>query len=180
MNTVKNMLAAVTWVAGSALSGLALAEPMGDRCGCMSMGAEEHHRHGWSGPGEPMGAAGWLGHMSERLELSPAQEEEVKAILAQAREDARPLRQKLAESRSKERQAFEEGASEKALKKLARASADQRVELVVLGRTIEEKVRGVLTAEQSERLASHKAARKERMQKRMEKWRQCREERSER
>lgn len=178
MNTAKKTLVAATLIGGCVLSAIALADPMAERCGCGPMGAEGHHRHGWGGPGESMGAAGWMGFVTRKLDLSPAQEEEVKAILEQGREDARPLRQELSESRAKERRAIEEGASERALKKLARASADKRVELVVLGRAIEERVRGLLTAEQSEQLANHKAARKERMQKRMEKWRQCREDRS--
>ena len=172
MNTVTRVWLTAAIMGSVAASGFAVAEYGAGKGGDGEgrQGGKHMYHHGGMYGGKA-GPERWLGHMAEKLELNEAQKAEVKGILEAAKADAQPLRERMRANMKAEREAFESGADEVALKKLARETADTRVELMVHGQALEQKVRAVLTAEQNAELDAHKAKRKAQMEARMEKWR---------
>ncbi|GIX31891.1 MAG: hypothetical protein KatS3mg124_2363 [Porticoccaceae bacterium] len=130
---------------------------------------------GWEGMHPPCGPEkrgfhhlGFGERMAERLGLTPEQREQIEKIRAQAREAGKSLREALREAKRKEREAWLAGASERELKKRAREVADKRVEWMLHGKNVRERIEAVLTPEQREQLAALRAER-------MERWRERRE-----
>lgn len=117
----------------------------------------------------------WLGKISEKLDLSDEQKGEIKDVLNQAKDEARPLRETLRDSRKAEREAADAGAKASELKKLAHKTADARVELMLHGKTVEGRVRSVLTDDQQAQLDQLKATRRAHMEARAERWKEKRE-----
>jgi Spy/CpxP family protein refolding chaperone len=102
-------------------------------------------RHRGTGPGKR------IDRMAKKLDLTEAQQEQVKAILESEREKAEPLRQQLAETREKIRKAIEaEPFDEAAVRALAASQNETRVELVVSRARVRGQIFALLSPEQRE------------------------------
>ena len=109
--------------------------------------------------------------MATKLELSTEQQGEIKAIVEKSKEETQVLREKMKANMQAERKAMEAQPSERELKKLARATADSRVDLMMHHFSVEDQVKKVLTKEQSERMQQLRDERKAHFQERAEKHR---------
>lgn len=102
-------------------------------------------RHRGGGPGNR------VARMSKALDLTEAQQEEVKAILESAREKTVPLRQQLAETRKQIREAIEaEPFDESAVRALMEDQGQTRIELAVSRARTRNQIFALLTPEQRE------------------------------
>ena len=166
MNSVKKIAITAIAIGAVGFSALSLAHPADRERGGWHGGKHMHH-------GDMAGAHLYQGRGLERLakhlELSDTQKEEIKTIVAESRDSAKPLRDKLQASMEAERTAFADGSSERDLKKLARITADSRVDLMLHHRAVQEKVVQVLNDDQKTRLEQQRAERKAKMAERMEK-----------
>ena len=102
-------------------------------------------RHRGMGPGKR------IDRMAKKLNLTEAQKEQVKAILASEREKAEPLRQQLAENRKNLRKVIEaQPFDEATVRTLAAKQNDARVELVVSRARARSQIYALLSPEQRE------------------------------
>ena len=103
-------------------------------------------RRGKRGPG------GWhFDRMTKKLDLTEAQQEQIRAILKTEREKAAPLRRKLAENRMNLRKIIEaEPFDEAAVRALAERRNETRVELVVSRARAKNRIHALLSPEQRE------------------------------
>lgn len=93
-----------------------------------------------------------LARMAKALDLTEAQQEQIRAILTSEREKTEPLRKKLAETREKIRKAVETGPfDEAAVRALAESRNEARVELIVSRARAGSRIFALLTPEQRER-----------------------------
>jgi Spy/CpxP family protein refolding chaperone len=157
-------------MASAALGAGALAEPGKGREGCAPHGFMGHPPEG-----AMFGERG-LNRMASKLNLSAEQRGKIDALMKDAREESSPLRAAMRDNMAAEHKAMASGAGERELKKLAHKSADRRVELMLFGKGVEEKIRAELTDEQRAQLDALKATRQAHRQERMENWRQSADE----
>jgi len=102
-------------------------------------------RHRGTGPGNR------IDRMAKKLNLTEAQKEQVKAILASEREKTEPLRQQLAENRENLRKAIHaQPFDEATVRALAAKQNDTRVELVVSRARARSQIYALLSPEQQE------------------------------
>ncbi|MGA6993368.1 MAG: Spy/CpxP family protein refolding chaperone [Candidatus Deferrimicrobiaceae bacterium] len=102
-------------------------------------------RHRGKDPGQR------IDRMAKKLDLTEAQKEQVKAILASERDKAEPLRQQLAENRENLRKAIEaEPFDEATVRALAESRNKTRVELVVSRARTKSRIFALLSPEQRE------------------------------
>ncbi len=142
----------------------------------LTLGAAVVLAHGHGKPGmHPGGAFGSgmvmqrITRMLHRLDLSDEQREKVHAILEAARPEFQAHMESLRAGRQ-ELWNMDPGTFDEArVRELARARADEVVELVVLGQKVRSQVWAVLTPEQRERAAEMRS----RMRERMERMRDC-------
>lgn len=98
-----------------------------------------------------MGPGKRFARMAKKLDLTDAQQEQVKAILTSEREIVAPLRQQLAEYRQNLRKAIEaEPFDEATVRALAAGQNETRVELVVSRARTKSRIFALLTPEQQE------------------------------
>jgi len=185
MKIEKKVLATTVMISAMAMSGLTLAgqgDGSGDSAGTgdkVEGKPKHHHRdrhHGSMMGGKRDGGKGFE-RMVQKLDLSEEQQQHIKDVRKASREEAKPLRKQLKENMHAEREAMEASASETELKKLARNTADSRVDLMLYGRKTEDKVREILTPEQIAQLDQLKAERKERRAEKNKKWQEKRAKR---
>ncbi|HSM00419.1 MAG TPA: Spy/CpxP family protein refolding chaperone, partial [Candidatus Limnocylindria bacterium] len=106
---------------------------------------------GFHGKYRTMGPGKRIDRMAKKLNLTEAQKEQVKAILASERDKAEPLRQQLAENRENLRKAIEaEPFKEATVRALAQSQNEARVELVVSRARAKSQIYALLTPEQRE------------------------------
>lgn len=133
-----------------------------------------HHQFHHAGPG--MGGERWLARMGDKLELSDDQKAKIKDISDKSGEKRTALKEASNKAREAEMKAIHGRENEKTLRKLARDSADARVDLMVHGFEVEKRINEVLTQEQRDKLDAIKAERKAKMKEhkteRMEKYRE--------
>ncbi len=92
-----------------------------------------------------------IARMARALDLTEAQQEQVKAILEAERERIAPVRQQLAETRERIRQAAQaEPFDEAAIRALAASQNDARIELIVSRARVKSEIHALLTPEQQE------------------------------
>jgi Spy/CpxP family protein refolding chaperone len=104
-----------------------------------------HGRHRGTGPGPR------VARMSKALNLTEAQQEQVRTILTSERERNAPLRQQLVETRKKFREAVEaEPFEESTVRALAEEQSKTRVELAVSRARTKSQLFALLTPEQRE------------------------------
>ena len=168
MKTNRNLLAATIMAIGLAVGGTALAgQPDG-------MGPHP------GGPGPMMDGHPGLGnlpeHLVKRLNMTEEQRGELDKLRESSRAKVESLRNTMRENAAAERQAIESGASEKELRKLARKSADAKVDLIVYGKDVEKKIQAILTDEQLAELEKIKAERKARWEERQKERKERRED----
>ncbi len=90
--------------------------------------------------------------IARALDLTPAQQEKIRGIVRDEREKARPLREKLADTRRKIRNAVTaEPFDEAAVRSLAAEQAGTRADLLVSRARMRESIRALLTPEQRQR-----------------------------
>jgi Spy/CpxP family protein refolding chaperone len=159
-------------MAGVLIGGLALNAVAGygkgeEGCQHRDKFMEHHGMHG-----DHFGSERWLEMMTGKLELSDDQNNQVKSILDATKNESQALRKSMRENMQAERNAVDSDVSERELRKLARETADSRVDLMLFGQSVEGKIRAVLTEEQNAKLDEMKASRKIHRQERMEKWQQ--------
>lgn len=138
-------------------------KPHGDRQG--GYHHSQHHQGSMHGDR-------WLAHMGDKLALSEAQKAEIKEITDKSREERDALQEASSKAREAEMNAIHARESERTLRKLARNSADARVDMMVHGFDMEKRIDKLLTQEQRDKLSAMKAERMakmmERKQQRME------------
>ena len=106
---------------------------------------------GFPGRHRGMGPGNRIDRMAKKLNLTEAQKEQVKAILASEREKTEPLRQRLAENRKNLRKAIEaQPFDEATVRTLAAKQNDTRVELVVSRARARSQIYALLSPEQRE------------------------------
>ena len=106
---------------------------------------------GFPGTHRGMGPGSRFARMAKKLDLTEAQQKQVKAILESEREKAAPLLQQLAGNREKIRKAIEaERLDEAAVRTLAASQNETRVELVVSRARARSQIFALLTPEQRE------------------------------
>jgi Spy/CpxP family protein refolding chaperone len=111
-------------------------------------------------PGGPtgMGPGRHFARMAKALDLTEAQKEQVKAILASEREKTAPLRQKLAETREKIRRTVgAEPFDEAAVRSLAASQNETRTEMIVSRARTQSQIFSLLSPEQQERAKKFRA-----------------------
>ena len=92
-----------------------------------------------------------LARMARKLDLTEAQQEQVRAIQDSEREKTAPFRQQLAETRKKIREAIEaEPFDEETVRSLAKRRSEMRVELEVSRARTRSRIHALLTPEQRE------------------------------
>lgn len=132
-------------------------------------GGYHHYQHGSHG----MHGERWLAHMGDKLALTDDQKAKIKEISDKSREEREALREASSKAREAEMNAIHARESEGTLRKLARDSADARVDMMVHGFDMEKRINDVLNQEQRDKLEAIKAERmakmQERKQQRMEK-----------
>ncbi len=102
-------------------------------------------RHRGTGPEDR------IARMARRLDLTEEQQAQIKAILESERTTAAPLRQQLAESRKKMREAvLAEPFDESAVRTLAESESETRIELEVSRARAKSRIHALLTPEQRE------------------------------
>jgi protein CpxP len=95
------------------------------------------------------GGEHFLARMTEVLNLSPEQQEKIKAIMAEHRNKVAPLRQSLDENRDKLRQAAKADTfDEAAVRSLAASQSAAKTELMVERARMKNQIHAVLTPEQ--------------------------------
>jgi len=165
MKSLKKLTVTAIAAGAVAFSALSVAHPASSEKGGWHHGKPMHHGEVAT---SPMFEGRGFDRMSEKLELTDAQRDEIRKVIAESRDASKPLREKLHANIAAERAALEARASERELKKLARATADSRVELILSHRAVEEKISRLLTDDQRARLEQHRADRKAKMLDRIE------------
>ncbi len=94
-----------------------------------------------------------------QLQLSDAQRSEIRDIFTNSRDTVRPLMQQLREKQSALRQASEGSFDEAAVRAQAEDIASLQAQLIIARAQIRNKVLGVLTDEQKDRLSELRAER---------------------
>lgn len=103
-------------------------------------------KHRGKGPGKR------FARMARKLDLTEAQQEQVRTLLESERERVASLRKQLAETREKIRQAtLAETFDEAAVRALAVSQSEARVELAVSRARVKSQIHALLTPEQRER-----------------------------
>ena len=106
---------------------------------------------GFPGRHRGMGPGNRIDRMAKKLNLTEAQKEQVKAILASEREKTEPLRQQLAETRENLRKAiYAQPFDEATVRTLAAKQNETRVELVVSRARARSQIYALLSPEQRE------------------------------
>jgi protein CpxP len=122
------------------------------------------HRYGDGMLGGPM-----LGLLAHRLDLTDAQQAQVKAIMTKEKPAVQPLMQQMAQSRSQLRQLAMSGAFDEArARELASQQAQTMTELTVQRTRIESELYQVLTTEQKAKLNDLVNQREQRFMERMQ------------
>ncbi|HLS99645.1 MAG TPA: Spy/CpxP family protein refolding chaperone [Porticoccaceae bacterium] len=153
----------------TALSGatLALADHHGGGDGDRQFhGPKPYHQFHHGGP---MHAERWLGRLGDKLALTEEQKADIKTIIDGGKDERKALKEAADKAREAEFNAIHGREGERTLRKLARASADARVDLMLHGFDTEKRIDKVLTDEQRAKLAEMKAERMARMQEHREK-----------
>jgi periplasmic protein CpxP/Spy len=164
MKNVKSLIVAGMLAGTFGMTLPAFAQPPGGVGGPGYHGKTNDGKYG--GPSERR----WVERMIGKLDLSDEQKAQVKEISDESRDKAKPLMEEMRSGMLKERAALDDGASERALKKLARQSAETRVDLMLIARDTEVRIREILTDEQRQKLDQMKATRKAHMEMRRQKW----------
>lgn len=172
-----NILKTTAFVTLLGASSLLMAgQHSGDGAEGKHHGGKEGRYHHFHSAERGMHGERWLTHMGEKLELSDAQKEQIKAITDAASAEKKALREASSNAREAEMNAIHNRETEKNLRKLARDSADARVDMLVYGFDTEKRVDAVLTETQRAKLAEIKTERSAKMQehkeRRMEKHRE--------
>ncbi len=124
---------------------------------------------GMHGPGGRGGFGHMLGFYSDYLDLTSAQQDQVKAIWAKEKPTLQPLMQQMRQFHSQMNQIAESGTFDEAkVRALATQQSQTMVELAVQHARIKSEMIQVLTADQKAKLARLEAKRAARMQQRME------------
>ena len=113
----------------------------------------KHHHEGMAWGGGPMGRGPFGGHMlrffANHLDLTDAQQSQIKDILAKERPTVQPLFEQLRQSHHELRQIAESGAFDEAkTRSLAAQQSQTLTELIVQKTRIESELFQVLTPEQ--------------------------------
>jgi Spy/CpxP family protein refolding chaperone len=125
--------------------------------------AQGMHRHGGPGGFEHM-----LGFYSDYLDLTSAQQDQVKAIWAKEKPTLQPLMQQVKQFHSQMDQLTQSGTFDEAkVRALATQQAQVHVELAVQHARIKSEMLQVLTADQKAKLAKFQARRAARMERHM-------------
>lgn len=126
-----------------------------DEWGTGGMHHERHHQvhegrwqHHKGEGGYHDGDGAHLQRMTERLQLTDDQRNNIEGIFKSAREEGEVLRSKSREAKVAVKDALRNGAAEKELRKLARAAADARVDLMLHKRRTHAAAEAELTGEQ--------------------------------
>jgi Spy/CpxP family protein refolding chaperone len=120
------------------------------------------HDHGFGGDGHMMG------FFADYLNLTDAQQAQMKAIMQKEHASMKPIFQQLHETRTQLRQ-YEEGAFDEAkVRALAGQQAQAMVEMTVAHTRIHNEMFQVLTPDQQAKMKDVEARHEARMQKRME------------
>jgi protein CpxP len=110
-------------------------------------------------PGGPM-----LGHFAHQLDLTDAQQAQVKAIMAKEKPTFQPLMLQMAQSHQQlQQQLLTSGFEEAKVRELASAQTQNMTELMVQGARVEAEVLQVLTPDQKTKLSTLMAQRQQRM-----------------
>jgi protein CpxP len=120
--------------------------------------------HRRSGPGF---GAHMLGFYTDYLDLTDAQQAQMKDILAKEKPTIRPLMQQLAQSRQQMRALEQAGPFDEAkVRAIANQQSQTMTELMVQKARIKSEMVGVLTQDQKDKMAKFEAKRQARFQKR--------------
>ncbi len=117
----------------------------------------KHHHEGMAWGGGPMGGGPFGGHMlrffTDYLDLTDAQQSQIKDILAKERPTVQPLFEQLRQSHHELRQIAESGAFDEAkTRSLAAQQSQTLTELIVQKTRIESELFQVLTPEQKTKM----------------------------
>ncbi|MGC2196676.1 MAG: Spy/CpxP family protein refolding chaperone [Terriglobales bacterium] len=124
------------------------------------------------GPGHRGGGFGghMLGFNADYLDLTDAQQAQMKDILAKEKPTFRPLMQQLAQGHQQMRQFEQAGAFDEAkVRAIATQQSQAMTEMMVQKARIKSELMAVLTPEQKDKMAKHEARREARFQKHMRK-----------
>ena len=123
---------------------------------------------GMHGPGGRGGFGHLLGFYSDYLDLTSAQQDQVKAIWAKEKPALQPLMQQMRQFHSQMNQIAESGTFDEAkVRALATQQSQTMVELAVQHARIKSEMIQVLTPDQKAKLAKFEAKRADRMQQHM-------------
>jgi|SRR5271165_2808391 len=127
-------------------------------------------QHGPGGPGHEFGLGGhMLGFFSDYLDLSSAQQEQIKGIMEKEKPTIRPLMQQMGQYHSQLAQIVQSGTFDEAkVRAIATQQAQAQVELTVQHARIMAEMVQVLTPDQKTKLAALTAKHQARMQERMQ------------
>ena len=103
---------------------------------------------------------------AQKLNLSPEQKEQAKAIFSQVRQDAQPLRQELRRNRQAMTQAIAAGKSESEIRQLATAQGNTVGQIIALRSQARARFAAQLTPEQKARLGERNGALQRRLERR--------------
>jgi Spy/CpxP family protein refolding chaperone len=122
--------------------------------------------HGHGGPG---GLEHMLGFYSDYLDLTTAQQDQIKAILQKEKPNLAPLMQQMKQFHSQMSQLEQSGPFDEAkVRTLATQQSQTMIELAVQHARIKSEMVSVLTPDQKTKLAQFEAKREQRMQKHMQ------------
>jgi len=97
-----------------------------------------------------------IDRMAKRLDLTPQQRDQVRAIVDKSRPALRVLRDKMHDNRKATRALMQQdNAREADIRKLANERGKLVSEMIVLRTRMQQDIRGVLTAEQRDKLKQH-------------------------
>jgi protein CpxP len=121
--------------------------------------------HGHGGPG---GFGHMLGFFTDYLDLSTAQQDQIKAIMQKEKPNLAPLRQQMKQFHSQMSQLEQSGTFDEAkVRALATQQSQTMIELAVQHARIKSEMMQVLTADQKTKLAQFEAKRAQRMEQHM-------------
>lgn len=119
-----------------------------------------HDKH----PMRHMGGERMIERMTEKLDLTAQQQEQVRAIHDEYGPQMRALHKKLWESRQTLHDAVKNGASDADIEQMATAQGELHSELIVLHAKLQRRIRNVLTEEQRVKAEAMREDMKERHQ----------------
>jgi Spy/CpxP family protein refolding chaperone len=129
-------------------------------------GALAQGMHGRGGPG---GFEHMLGFYSDYLDLSSAQQDQIKAIWQKEKPTLQPLMQQMKQFHSQMNQLDQSGTFDEAkVRALATQQSQTMIELAVQHARIKSEMFQVLTPDQKTKFAEFQAKREQRMQRRMQ------------